>query len=524
MGAGTIGTSMPSGSVVRVGMWAMSRERTCAGGTDVTAGWPRAPGTVDRPPGHHPWEPHVSDLPPPPPPPPGPSGYPAGPPLAPPGDVPGPMGDDAASLGDPPRRRGRRVSIVLAIAAVLALLAATIVTVTRDDGSSDDATSPTSAPEDTTAEGPTEQPPEADGPPLSEQDLEVLVDELQAYVAEARGLEFLRDVEIELADDAAFQARLLEDFEDDADEIAKVEVFYKALGLLEPDADLLEELRGIYSAGVLGFYDPETDELVVRGTALTPYVRQTIVHELVHALDDQHFELDRDDEYDERKDEIGSGFSAVVEGNARRIEQEWLDEQPEAVQEQAKAEEEAFADGIDVDAFPEILLFEIGAPYELGRILVDALVGEGGQRAVDAALQDPPTTTEQVLFPPLYRERHPRVEVPPPPADGELVDDGVVGTLFWFGLFTTGDTAMGAQDAFAAVQGWGGDWAVTWQAGDAACVRIDAVGDTQEDTDELETALRAWAEESVAAEISIVDERVRVDSCVADAGAVPPQV
>ena len=446
--------------------------------------------------------------------------------MVPPGGTP-PSGDPGSGGWgeEPPRRRGRRVSIVLAIAAVLALLAATIVVVTRDGDGTDEASSPTSAPEDTGAdESPMPTTPEPEGPPLSEDELEVLVDELQAYVAEARGLEFLRDVEVELAADEAFQSRLLEDFEEEAEEIAKVEVFYKALGLLEPDADLLEELRTIYSAGVLGFYDPETDELVVRGTDLTPYVRQTIVHELVHALDDQHFELDRDDEYDDRKDEIAAGFTAVVEGNARRIEQGWLDEQPEDVQEQARAEEREFADGIDVDAFPEILLFEIGAPYELGRIFVDALVGEGGQRAVDAALEDPPTTSEQVLFPPLYRERQPRIDVPPPPADGEVVDDGVVGTLFWFGLFTTGDTTIPPQDAFAAIEGWGGDWAVTWQDGDAACVRIDVVGDTQEDTDELETALRAWAEESVGAEVSIVDERVRLDSCVAGAGAVPPQV
>lgn len=414
---------------------------------------------------------------------------------------------------------------MLAIGAVLALLAATIVVITRDDapepGAAPPITASTGAEEQAPSSAPTTEP---EGPPLSEDELVALVEELQAFVADARGLEFLEPVEVEVADGAAFQSRLFEDFEEDADRIADVEVFYKALGLLDPEADLLEELRAIYSAGVLGFYDPESNELVVRGTSLTPYVRKTIVHELVHALDDQHFELDRSDEYDDRKDEIATGFTAVVEGNARRIEQQWLDEQPEDVQAQADAEERAFAEGIDVDAFPEILLFEIGAPYELGKIFVDAIVAERGDRAVDAALEDPPTTSEQVLFPPLYTAREPRIEVPPPPADGEVVDDGVVGALFWFGLFTTGDTTVPPQDAFRAIQGWGGDWAVTWQDGDTACARIDVVGDTPEDTDEFEDAVRAWAEESAAAEISIVDERVRVDSCVAGADAVPPQV
>ncbi len=465
----------------------------------------------------------MSDLPPPPPPP-GLPGYPPGPPVAPPAGGPPPPpapGEPAPSSG----RRGRRVSVVLAIGAVFALLLATIVVVTRDDGG-DDQASPTTPTSQGGAGGPSSSAPTTapEGPPLSEEELVALVDELKVFVAEARGLEFLEDVEVELDDDATFEARLLEDFEDDADEIEDAEVFYKALGLLEPEADLLEEMRAIYSAGVLGFYDPETNELVVRGTSLTPYVRKTVVHELVHALDDQHFELDREDEYDPRKDEIAAGFTAVVEGNARRIEQQWLDEQSEDVRSQAEDEERAFADGIDIDQFPEMLLFEIGAPYELGKVFVDSIVGERGERAVDAALEDPPTTSEQVLFPPLYAAREARIEVPVPPADGDVVDDGVVGALFWFGLFTTGDATVPPQEAFAAVRGWGGDWAVTWRDGDAACIRADVVGDTQDDTDELEDALRSWAEASQGAEVSIVDGRVRLDSCVGGAGAVPPQV
>ena len=107
---------------------------------------------------------------------------------------------------------------------------------------------------------------------------------------------------------------------------------------------------------------------------------------------------------------------------------------------------------------------------------------------MDAALEDPPTTSEQVLFPPaVLAPGELRVEVPVPPADGEVVDDGVVGALFWFGLFTTDDAPVPpSRTPSPPIQGWGGDWAVTWQDGDAACVRIDVVGDTQEDTDELE--------------------------------------
>ena len=471
----------------------------------------------------------MSDLPPPP----GEPRLPAGPPTRPPtsgtpwtapGAPPPPSSAPVPQDGGPPPSRPRWLWTVLAVLAVLTLLAATVVVVTRDGDGADDGT----ASVDTTTPlpeqpGSTSPPEQAPPDPLTEEDLQALVDDLQAYVAEARGLDYKRPVVVELAADAEFEARLLEQFEEDVEEIEEAEVFYRALGLIDAERSLVDELRAIYSAGVLGFYDPETNELVVRGTSLTPYVRKTIVHELVHALDDQHFELFRE-EYDERDDEIGTGFSALVEGNARRIEDRWLQDQAAEVREQAEAEEQAFAAGIDVDDFPEILLFEIGAPYELGEIFVAALLADGGERAVDAAFGDPPTTSEQVLFPPLYESRQARVEVPPPPADGEVVDEGVVGALFWFGLFTTGEAPVAPQDAFQAVQGWGGDWGVTWEDGDAACARVDVVGDTPDDTAELEEALKAWADQSAGAEVSDVDGRVRVESCVAGAAGANPQV
>lgn len=407
----------------------------------------------------------------------------------------------------------------------MALIVGTVAfAVSGGDDDVDEAGPPSSAPDPAPPDDPAPDEPTTTTPQATPEEFLALVDELEAYVAEARGLDWIEDVEVELIDDAAFEARLLEDFEDDVDEIADAELFYRALGLLDGETSLLDQLRSIYASGVLGFYDPETNELVVRGTTPTPYVQQTIVHELVHALDDQHFELDRP-QYEDRKDEISTGFSAAVEGNARRIENQWLGEQPADFRDRAAAEERAFADGIDVGAFPEILLFQIGAPYELGEVFIGQLVDEGGERSVDAAIADPPDTSEQFLFPELYLEREPRIDVPVPPADGEVVDDFVIGALFLFGLFTVDGAPVNQTDAVRAVDGWGGDWSVVWTEGDLACVRADFVGDTDDDTGELDEALRTWSEETGVGQVSTTDEgRVRLESCASAAGATPPQV
>lgn len=446
--------------------------------------------------------------------PPGATSGPPGPPTGPPGFQP--AGDD----GGGPRRQGRLAAIIAVFAVMVLVIGAVAYTVLDRDDDTDTAeraTTTTSSPEPatdesttTTTEASSETTAAAD--PVDEAELLAVVRELQDYVEQARQLEFTRDVEVELLDGTAFEDRLLADFEENLDQLEEAEVFYRALALLDDDRSLADHLRQFYAQGVLGFYDTETDELVVRGSQLTPYVRQTIVHELVHAIDDQNFELFRP-EYDDRDDEISGTFGAVVEGNARRIDQQWLAEQPEEIQAQVAAEEAEFGEGIDIDNVPYALIFEIAAPYEFGELFVDHIVAGQGERAVNEALTTPPETSEQILFPEVYDRREPAVEVPTPEPEGDPVDEGVLGALLLFGFLTDPETGIDPITATRGVDGWGGDRYVTWKDGDANCVRIDMVGDTDDDTAELRRAVTDWTELRGVGTVSNVDGRVRLESC-----------
>ncbi|HEX2118207.1 MAG TPA: hypothetical protein VHF91_03420, partial [Acidimicrobiales bacterium] len=112
-----------------------------------------------------------------------------------------------------------------------------------------------------------------------------VVAELQAFVESARGLPFKEPVDVAVVDDAEFR-RLLSggeavDLQRPDDEVS-IGVL-RALGLLAAGQDL-GPAGEIDPDLVAGFYDTETKELVVRGTRLTPFVRQVLVHELTHAL------------------------------------------------------------------------------------------------------------------------------------------------------------------------------------------------------------------------------------------------
>jgi hypothetical protein len=326
--------------------------------------------------------------------------------------------------------------------------------------------------------------------PPTQAELEAVVTEISAFVEQEEGLAFQEPVDVELLGEGDFQERLLADFDEDVDTMQQDEVLYTALGLIPPELDMVESMRSLLGAGVVGFYDPETGELVVRGAALTPYVRTTIAHELTHALDDQHHDLDRP-EYDDAADEVGFGFSAVVEGNARRVESAYRDSLSEDEQIQADTEELTLSTGFDFGSIPLALLQLITAPYELGQPLVDQIVEDRGKAGLAAALADPPDTSEQVIDPDAYEAGEAAIDVPHPQAQGTVVDEGVVGQLV---IELVLATEIGRDEGHDAADGWGGDWAVTWQDGDRSCAAVTLVGDDVEETEELRQAFDHWAE------------------------------
>ena len=426
----------------------------------------------------------------------------------------------------PPPPPGRQIPawvVAVAILAVLALLGGVVAVAAGvgDDDSNDDVAEPFERDEAPPTTAGDESPPSTDDTvppdePLTPEGFQALVDDIEAFVAAERGLPFLRDVVVELADDAEFEARLLADFDEDVPDIITTGRVLQALGLVEPGTDLVEAFRALLGAGVVGFYDSETDELVVRGTEATPYVRTVIAHELTHALDDQHFELERP-ALDDAPDESGFGFTALVEGNAVRVEDAYRATLTAEEFEAAQAEEQALGDGYDFDAIPLVLFEQLGAPYILGPDLVDDILESGGQARLDASFATPPVTSEALIDPATYLAGQGPVAVAAPTADGEEIDRHVLGAFGLAQLLGEASAILGGiGDTDEAVIGWGGDAYVAWADGDdRACVRINIIGDTPEDTDEIADALEFWADDpSLELDTTlVVSDVVTLTSC-----------
>lgn len=312
--------------------------------------------------------------------------------------------------------------------------------------------------------------------------------ELSAFVERARGLQFKDDVKITVLSPPLFEEELKK-LAVDPESVARAETVLTVLGLLPPDADLAA-LVAASDQKTVGFYDPASKELVT-GNELTPFVRRVLVHELTHALDDQHFGIDRE----VAGDEAGAAFEALVEGSAIRVEQLYVESLPAAEQEQIAAQEQQIISGTELPPAVEQLL---GFPYVFGPAFVEALLKEGLER-LDQAFSSPPTSTEQVIDPARYLSGDAPQVVMRPHTEGASIDEGELGPILLRLLL---ESRLGPAVAEEAAAGWDGDRYVTWRSPDGrTCIRVAFAVDTPEDSRQLQAALAQWVDRTTDREV-----------------------
>lgn len=382
---------------------------------------------------------------------------------------------------------------VAADATTTTTVASTTPTTAEGSGTTATSTLPSTAPTTAGAAPSSTIDPNGVQPIACPSGIDPVICDAAAYVQQARQRQFKEFPPVEVLADTEFDQNLLADFETFRTELDDEGVTLTALGLLDPGTSLADAYRDALKIGVVGFYDPKTGRLVVRASAdgtlgdLNLYMRQTLVHELTHALDDQWFDLDREDFAD---GDAEYGFTAVVEGNARRVDQRWQDGLDAASQQQLEAEGMSALSPDDLLRYftlPAILQQLQLSPYTDGLAYMQQLTASGGEAAADAALTTPPLSSEEILHPGLSRATDPEITLPRPPAKGTAANDGRLGELLvdqWLGS-SVGD-------------GWGGDRFVTWRDGTRSCIAVDLAADTPADLTQMQTAAQSWAAEAAA--------------------------
>jgi hypothetical protein len=189
------------------------------------------------------------------------------------------------------------------------------------------------------------------------------------------------------------------------------QIAYIQLGLLPAGADLKGSLFGLLEEQAAGFYDPQSDTFFVLGDMPKSSASLFMAHELTHALDDQHYDIDAMIERTRGDQERGGGVSAVVEGSGMAVMTLFLSREilsgsltAEAVAELGQTEA---GRAEKLKAAPALLQRGLLSPYVLGQTFIlrgDVSAMTRGLQAadLDRIFRDPPLSSEQLLHPEKY--------------------------------------------------------------------------------------------------------------------------
>lgn len=347
---------------------------------------------------------------------------------------------------------------------------------------------------------------------------EAAVAEMRPKVAEIRGLPFLRSVSVRVASDAEARGYVTKRIAEFApkDRLRAEERAFALLGLLPEGTDLERVYLEIVEEQAGGFYDPPTKSFFLLADMPASLARSLAAHELVHALEDQHFDLDfrlRDAGDD---DDLLFARSAVHEGTATLVMTLVLSGDVRtgtAPREELDAFRETEAGrGDSLERMPEILRRELLGAYFAGASFVlrgHPLSSVSSFPIEDAnrAYREGPRSSEQILHPEKYWD--PERFDPPKPVrlpnprkvlgpGWRVVSSGTLGELS-LGVLVGAPTPSVASTAHIppsawtneAAAGWGGDrWALWDNEGRAVAVLL-SVWDSERDAEEFASALLA---------------------------------
>ncbi len=248
--------------------------------------------------------------------------------------------------------------------------------------------------------------------------------------------------------------------------------FYTWLGLLDPGVDWRGEGAKSLARDILGLYVPEDKTLYLADWITPDKIRPVLVHELVHALQDQAFDLTAMDQkiLHSTRDE-SAALAALREGEAVLLSWQYLAAaEPDGLQGRFKDfgaylhELETVENGRRrAWGCPERFSRYLNFSYTQGPLFVQSWVQKDGWKALDRWWKYPPRSTRQVLQP--FQKL-----APPEALEFHGMEKGPLrgGTLLWEerfganGYFMALAPVVGTSAALLAVAGWTGDRMEFW--------------------------------------------------------------
>jgi hypothetical protein len=243
------------------------------------------------------------------------------------------------------------------------------------------------------------------------------------------------------------------------------------LGLIRKDFKLRDYVVQLLREQVAGFYEPKAKEFYLAAWLPVSDQKRVIAHELVHALQDQHFNLRRFENWPKGDSDAELAAHALVEGEATLVMIEYDFDERGAKLDLAKLgslTDSLIEQDSDTDAktypvlanAPKVLKENLQFPYLYGAAFVGALLKGRSWQTLDLVYKHLPSSSEQIMHPERFLSRDNPVKI-------ELADlSGILGPDWKrsdkdvngeFGYLVALAEFIPARSARAAAAGWGGD-------------------------------------------------------------------
>jgi hypothetical protein len=298
-------------------------------------------------------------------------------------------------------------------------------------------------------------------------------DEVLAQMSQITGLKLRTPVKKTLRSREEIRAYVISEMNEDkapAERYASARSA-EAFGLLPKGFDIDSFMVDLLTEQIAGLYDPKAHEFYIADWIPLADQRMVMAHELTHALEDQHFQIEAWVKAARPNDDGELARESVLEGSAMAAMIDYL------LNESGRS----LKDLPDID--PGMLVGDMGStpavkkaptflkdalvfPYFAGLTFSADLLKGNGWKGLPAVFSNPPISTQQIMHPALYRsgktpstENLPDVDKLLGP-DWIRLEQNVMGEFGWKEVLKQ---FLGEDRAKALATAWDGDRYVVYE-------------------------------------------------------------
>ncbi|HKN73600.1 MAG TPA: hypothetical protein VJW94_00380 [Candidatus Acidoferrum sp.] len=313
----------------------------------------------------------------------------------------------------------------------------------------------------------TTAPLEAAQPKVNTAEFAAAADEVLQQVSKITGLKQLTPVKKTLRSRDEIRAYVLREMDEEkspAERYAEARSA-AAFGLIPKGFALDDFMVDLLTEQIAGLYDPKAREFYIADWIPIDDQRMVMAHELTHALQDQHFQIEAWEKAARPNDDAELAREAVLEGSAMAAMIDYLlKDKGYSVEDLPEMDPAMFAGDMSkspkLQEAPQFLKDGMIFPYFGGLTFSTAILKAGGWNGLSAVFAKPPISTQQIMHPALYKSGRAPASITVPSfqkllgPDWTKIDENVMGEFGWMEILKQ---FLGADIAKPLAAAWDGD-------------------------------------------------------------------